>query len=81
MFRANIVANPKRDIISRTIQKGMNLGYCIALSNEIPTEMLNKSKRQVMPKLKKMAFPNVKVVRIRNVDFFIPKSPFCVFVR
>ena len=67
---------PIKATIPRIMQKGINLGYCILLSNEIPTEMLNKSKRQVSPKLKKVAFPNVKAGRMIKIDFFIPKSPF-----
>lgn len=63
------------------MQKGINLGYDIALSNEIPTEILNKFKRQVIPKLKKAAFPNMKAGRIIDIDFFMPRAPFCIFVR
>ena len=58
------------------MQKGINLGYFIALSNEIPTEKLSKFNRQVIPKLKKIAFPNAKVGRIIKIDFFTPRSPF-----
>ena len=79
MFPSNRKPTPSKATIPRIMQKGINLGYSISVSNEIPTEILNTFKRQVIPKLKKIAFPNVKVGRRIKIDFFIPRSPFlCV---
>ena len=80
MFPSNKKITPSKATIPRIMQKGINLGYSISLSNEIPTEMLNKSKRHVIPKLKKIAFPNVNAGRMITVDFFIPRSPLYIFV-
>ena len=74
---------PIKATIQRIMQKGINLGYCSTTdlpSNEIAIAKLNKFKRQVSPKLKKIAFPNVKVGRIIKIDFFILKYPFYIFV-
>ena len=76
MFPSNKKITPSKATTPRIMQTGINLGYCISLSNEIPTEMLNKFKRQVIPKPKKVAFPNVKAGRTIKIDFFTPRSPF-----
>ena len=80
MFPNSRKITPSKATIPRIMQKGINLGYSISVSNEIPTEMLNKSKRHVIPKLKKIAFPNVNAGRMITVDFFISKYPFYIFV-
>ena len=81
IFPSNRKITPSKATIPRTMQKGINLGYFIALSsNEITTEKLSKFNRQVIPKLKKIAFPNAKVGRIIKIDFFISKYPFYIFV-
>ena len=72
MFPSNKKITPSKATIPRIMQKGINLGYSISVSNEIPTEMLNKSKRHVIPKPQKIAFPNVKVGRRIQIDFFMP---------
>lgn len=82
IFRANIATKPKRDIIPRTMQNGINLGNCSATggpSNEIAIDKLNKFKRHSVPKLKKVAFANMKIGRIIKDVFFIMPPPFYVY--
>ncbi len=76
ILRTSITIKPNKANIPIITQKGINLGYRSVLSNEIAIEKLNKFKRHLIPKLKKMAFVNMKKGSMIKVDFFIFPPPF-----
>ena len=60
IFRISIVIKPSKATIPQTMQKGINLGYCAELSNEIAIANPNKFKIHSNPKLKNAAFANME---------------------
>ena len=76
IFRISIAIKPSKAIMPRTIQKGINLGNCAELSNEIAIINPNKFKRHSIPKLNNTAFANMEKVRKIKVVFFIASPSF-----
>ena len=64
IFRISIAIKPSKAMMPRIMQKGINLGYFITLSNEIAIDKLNKFKRHSIQRLKNVAFVNIKIGRI-----------------
>jgi len=63
IFRISIAIKPSKATIPQRMQNGINLGYCIELSNEIAIAKPNKFKRHSNPKLKNAAFANIVIGR------------------
>ena len=59
IFRTSTAIKPSKATIPQRMQNGINLGYCIELSNEIAIAKPNKFKRHSNPKLKNAAFANM----------------------
>ena len=74
-LRMSMAIKPRNASVPRTMQKGINLGYCAELSSEIAMARLNKFKRHASPRLNNAAFANME--RITQIDFFISPPPFC----
>ena len=83
IFRTSIAIKLSKAIMPQTMQKGINLGYCGELSNEIAIANPNKFKRHSSPKPKNAAFANMENGRKIKTVFFIAHSflPFDIYVK
>ena len=61
-LRMSMAIKPRNASVPRTMQKGINLGYCAELSSEIAMAKLNKFKRHASPRLNNAAFADRKSV-------------------
>ena len=67
IFRKSIAIKPRKATKPRTMQKGINLGYCFVTeepSSAIAMTIPDKFKRHSIPRLKREAFANKKKGRI-----------------
>ena len=71
-LRMSMAIKPRNASVPRTMQKGINLGYCAELSSEIAMARLSRCKRHDMPKLKNAAVANEKGRTIKVAFFMNP---------